>query len=61
MEFMIGQRVIYQNVICVVCAPETEDRFENTWMEGVWIDNPKVGYKHSVSVDNLKALPLGQL
>jgi len=54
-EFMIGQRVIYQNIICTICAPETE----SVWQ--YWVDNPARGYKHGVDVGNLKALPNGQL
>ena len=54
MKFMIGQRVIYNNIICVVCKPERVDG--NTW-----IDNPEKGYKHWAAEGNLKALPGGQL
>lgn len=53
--FMIGQRVIYQNVICVVCKPENNNAQDRTW-----IDNPEKGYKHWVSEDNIKPLPDGQ-
>lgn len=51
-EYMIGQRVIYGSVICVVCAPLSDD---------MWIDNPEKGYKHWVSKGNIKPLPNGQL
>lgn len=53
--YLIGQRVIYRNVICVVCMPENDT---NGW---VWIDNPAAGYKHGASKDNIKPLPNGQL
>ena len=56
MEYMIGQRVIYQGVICIICRPE------NDCNPGApWIDNPKVGFKHWVDEDNIKPLPNGQL
>lgn len=55
LDYMIGQRVIYNNVICVVCKPE------NNYSEYPWIDNPGKGYKHFVYPDNLKPLPNGQL
>jgi hypothetical protein len=55
--FMIGQRVIYQNVICTVCRPGSADT-SPAW---IWIDNPARGYKHAVDKDNLKPLPGGQL
>lgn len=55
MKFMIGQRVIFRNVICIVCKPELNDSGK------VWIADPEVGYKHWVSEDNLKPLPNGQL
>lgn len=56
MNFMIGQRVIYGNVICVVCAPEN-----TMYADKLWIDNPEKEYKHWVDEKNLKALPGGQL
>ena len=56
--FMIGQRVVYHNVICVVCAPETEGHITK---DQCWIDNPEKGYKHWVEVQNIKPLPNGQL
>lgn len=55
-DYMIGQRVIYQNVICVVCRPDDTDAPDRTW-----VHNPSKGYKHWVSKDNLKPLPGGQL
>lgn len=55
MKFMIGQRVIYQDIICTVCAPEDGNH------EYTWIDNPSRGYKHYASEDNIKPLPGGQL
>lgn len=58
-EYMIGQRVIYRGIICVVCSPDRKAAiFDAT---NPWIDNPERGYKHQVSVDNLKPLPNGQL
>lgn len=55
-EYMIGQRVIYYDVICTVCKPErTDTSFE------IWVDDPKRGYKHGVDESNLKPLPNGQL
>lgn len=56
-KFMIGQRVIYGKVICVVCAPE----HVNSHTDPTWIDNPEKGHKHWVDIGNLKALPNGQL
>lgn len=54
--FMIGQRVIYQGVICTICTPENKNNsFE------YWIDNPERGYKHGVSESSIKPLPNGQL
>lgn len=48
---MIGQKVLYQNVICTVCKPEHEDNCG--W---IWVDNPERGYKHGVAPSNLKPL-----
>lgn len=56
-DFMIGQRVIYQNVICILCEPE-HTAVSSDWL---WIDNPSKGYKHAVDKNNLKPLPNGQL
>ena len=53
---MIGQRVIYKNVVCTVCAPNKGGDQTQTW-----IDNPEVGYRHWAAEDNLKPLPNGQL
>lgn len=55
-KFMIGQRIIYENVICIVCNPEVGGDTSKTW-----ISNPKRNYKHWVSESNLKPLPNGQL
>ena len=52
--FLIGQRVIYNDVICVVCAPENNNSPGKTW-----VFNPEKNYKHWA--DNLKPLPGGQL
>lgn len=54
-EFMIGQRVLYYNVICTICKPEVQDLYE------YWVSNPEKGYSHGVATDNLKPLPGGQL
>lgn len=54
--FKIGQRVLYQNVICVVCPSETKEGIHR-----LWIDNPERGYKHWVSPHNIQPLPNGQL
>ena len=56
MNFMVGQRVIYNNVICTICHPET-----NNSSFDFWIDNPDVGFKHGVSIQNIQRLPNGQL
>jgi len=54
--YMIGQRVIYQGVICTVCNPETLDSsFE------IWISNPSKGYSHGASIHSVSPLPGGQL
>ena len=53
---MIGQRVIYQNVICVVCSPE-----DAMCADKIWIDNPEKGYKHWVDENNIRPLPGCQL
>lgn len=58
MKYMIGQRVIYQNVICTICMPDREDQFSQG---ETWINNPEKGYKHWVSEDNIRPLPNGQL
>jgi hypothetical protein len=50
-KYMIGERVIYQNVVCTICRPEyKESSFD------VWIDNPERGYKHGVDEANLTPL-----
>jgi hypothetical protein len=54
--FIVGQRVIYQNVICTIAPPDHMRDFEK-----IWINNPERGYKHWVSPSNLKPLPNGQL
>jgi len=58
MKYMIGQRVIYHNVICVVCKP-SDPRDQNS--KEVWVDDPERGYKHWVAWSNIKPLPGGQL
>lgn len=55
-DFMIGQRVIYQNVICVVCPSETKEGVRR-----LWVNNPEKGHKHWVDPSNLSPLPNGQL
>tara|TARA_R110000851_G_scaffold198788_2_gene349865 strand:- start:884 stop:1057 length:174 start_codon:yes stop_codon:yes gene_type:complete len=55
-DFMIGQRVIYQNVICTVCQPDVKNSSFN-----LWIANPEKRYSHGVAEHNLKPLPHGQL
>ena len=55
-NYMIGQRVIYKNVVCTVCAPNKGGDQTQTW-----IDNPEVCYRHWAAEDNLKPLPNGQL
>ncbi len=54
--YMIGQRVIYQNVICTICAPE---RYGGSFP--FWIYNPAIEHKHGVDLKNIKPLPNGQL
>ncbi|MBL4904258.1 MAG: hypothetical protein JKY62_16670 [Desulfocapsa sp.] len=56
--YMIGQRVIYHNVICRICIPETAHELTE---DRIWINNPEKGYKHWVSKSNIKPLPNGQL
>lgn len=58
--FLLGQRVIYQNVICTICKPEHNGHL-NGAVENIWIDNPEKGYCHYVAISNLKPLPGGQL
>ena len=61
-KFMIGQRVIYSNTICIVCPTERICRPENSSNRKIfWINNPSKGYRHWVSESNLKPLPNGQL
>jgi hypothetical protein len=56
MKFMIGQKVIYNDVICTICQPENpKSSFD------YWIDNPEKGYKHGTIIGNIKPLPNGQL
>jgi len=55
-KFLIGQRVIYQDVICKVCAPPAGKNVFD-----YWIYNTKTGYEHGVAIYNLKPLPDGQL
>lgn len=55
-EFIIGQRVIYYDVICIICKPEN-----NNCGKWIWIDNPEKGYKHAVDKNALQPLPGGQL
>lgn len=55
--FMIGQRVIYQNVICTVCTAD----HNHTDKDCIWIDNPERGYRHWVAEHNVQPLPGGQL
>lgn len=59
-EFMIGQRVIFQGVICVVCKPETSTINKGCAVD-VWLDNPERGYKHFADEGNVAPLPNGQL
>lgn len=54
--FMIGQQVIYQRIICIICEPEHPE-----YSYEYWIHNPSKGYKHGVATSNLKPLPNGQL
>lgn len=59
MNYMIGQRVIYANVIVTICPPERDDL--DALDNNIWIDNPAVGHKHWVAKTNLTPLPNGQL
>jgi len=56
MEYMIGQQVIYGDVIYVVCKPEDGSR--DHW---IWVDNPERGYKHAVNSNDIKPLSNNQL
>jgi hypothetical protein len=58
-DYMIGQRVIYENTICTVISPKKHiHQFDD---KIVWISNPERGYEHWASKDNVKPLPGGQL
>lgn len=57
-KFMIGQRVIYYDVICIVVPP---NKGHPVKADEVWIDNPEKGYCHWVDIRNVKPLPNGQL
>ena len=54
-KYMIGQRVVYGGVICLICAPEDKHS------SNIWVDNPERGYKHGVARSNIEPLPNGQL
>lgn len=54
-KFMVGQRVIYDEVICTVATPI------KPMPSCLWVYNPDLGYEHFVDRDNLKPLPNGQL
>lgn len=56
-NYLIGQRVIYSNAICTICAPE-KDTPPTDW---IWLYNPIREYKHAVAEHNIKPLPNGQL
>lgn len=56
--FMIGQRVIYQEVICTV-VPSMTDPLNLEFP--YYINNPAKGYVHGVETSNLKPLPNHQL
>ena len=69
MEYMIGQRVIFRDmigrdtdhpeivdVICMICTPEI-----GRGGSEIWIDNPARGYKHWIGEGNIKSLPNGQV
>ncbi len=58
--YFIGQRVIYEDVICTVCTPKYTDS-RNNLDKIVWLDNPERKYCHWASRDNVKPLPNGQL
>jgi len=55
-KFMIGQRVIYQGVLCTICKPDNPSCGYD-----YWVSNPEKGYNHGVATSNLKPLPNGQL
>ena len=55
-NYMIGQRVLYQGVICTVCRPKHD---LGDW--DYWIDNPEKGHAHGVYNLSIHALPGGQL
>jgi hypothetical protein len=57
-NYLIGQRVIYDNTICTVVNPPKLEKQDKT---KVWIANPARGYHHWVSAGNVRALPNGQL
>jgi hypothetical protein len=55
-NFMVGQRVIYQGVLCTICKPDNP-----SYSYDYWISNPEKGHNHGVDTSNLKPLPNGQL
>lgn len=57
-QYMLGQRIIYESVICTVVAPPKGRRPSNTT---IWIFNPGKGYVHYIAKHNAKPLPGGQL
>ena len=59
-EYLVGQRVIYSNEICVVCHPPQRKEREIDSRGSVWVMRP-AGYESCVSLSNVKPLPGGQL
>ena len=59
-NFMIGQRVIYDHVICTVCRP-SRINYHIDLDKLIWVDNPAAGMKMIVPLDKVIALPSGQL
>lgn len=57
--FVVGQRVIYLGVICIIYMPK--DSKLSFDPDNPYIINLKKGYIHQVSKDKLKPLPNSQL
>ena len=55
-QYLIGQRVIYGNVICQINGIDDENN-----QVKIWVDNPDRKYSHWVSPGNIRPLPGGQL
>jgi len=60
MKFLVGQRVLLNNMeIGTIVKPERDD-MPNT-KERVWVSSPTNGYASCYATHNIKPLPNGQL